>query len=331
MKIIETKGLTKKFNGFTAVAGIDLEIEAGELFGFLGPNGAGKTTTISMLSTTLRPTSGQGKLAGFDIVKQQHQVRQNIGIVFQDPSLDIELTGRENLNFHGRMYNMEKDLRERRLREVLDLVELSDKADIVVKKYSGGMKRRLEIARGLMHHPKILFLDEPTLGLDPQTRRKLWSYIEKLNKAENVTIMLTTHYMDEADHLCDRIGIIDKGKIVAVDSNENLKKVVGGDVVILGTKQVEALREVLSRRSDIANIEKQDNRVKFVTADGDKIIPELICAAEKSGVDINFVHSEHPTLEDVFIHYTGRSIREETASERDNFRTHAQLRGRMGR
>jgi len=328
MAIIELKNLTKKFNGFTAVDNVSLQIQEGELFGFLGPNGAGKTTTISMLSTILTPTSGTATLAGFDIIREQHDVRQNIGIVFQDPSLDIELTGRENLSFHGRMYNMSRELREKRTAEVLKLVELENKADVIVKKYSGGMKRRLEIARGLMHHPKVLFLDEPTLGLDPQTRRRLWDYIHELNTKENVTIMLTTHYMDEADQLCDRVGIIDRGKIVAVDTNEQLKKVVGGDVVILGTNKPAELKATLEKESAFSKIEKYDSKVKLVAADGDKMIPRIVRCAEEKGIDINFVHSEHPTLEDVFIHYTGRSIREEEADSKEIFKNHARMRGR---
>lgn len=328
MTIIELKKLTKKFNGFTAVDNIDLSIEEGELFGFLGPNGAGKTTTISMLSTTLHPTSGTAVLAGYDIKKEQHDVRQNIGIVFQDQSLDTELTGRENLNFHGRMYNMNKELRESRVSEVLALVELQDKADVIVKKYSGGMKRRLEIARGLMHHPKILFLDEPTLGLDPQTRRRLWDYIKKLNQSENVTIMLTTHYMDEADQLCDRIGIIDNGKIVAVDSNEKLKQVIGGDVVILKADKVEDLKKLLLKKNITKKVDIEKDSLKFVAADGDHVIPDIIRSAEKQGIDICYVHSNHPSLEDVFIHYTGKKIRDEVSDGKDQFKNNMRLRGR---
>jgi len=218
--------------------------------------------------------------------------------------------------------------RDQRTAEVLKLVELENKADVIVKKYSGGMKRRLEIARGLMHHPKVLFLDEPTLGLDPQTRRRLWDYIHELNTKENVTIMLTTHYMDEADQLCDRVGIIDRGKIVAVDTNEQLKKVVGGDVVILGTNKPAELKATLEKESAFSKIEKYDSKVKLVAADGDKMIPRIVRCAEEKGIDINFVHSEHPTLEDVFIHYTGRSIREEEADSKEIFKNHARMRGR---
>ncbi|MHC1567420.1 MAG: ATP-binding cassette domain-containing protein, partial [Candidatus Syntropharchaeia archaeon] len=202
MYAIETENLVKEFDGLRAVDGIDLEIERGELFGLLGPNGAGKTTLIKMLSTLLRPTSGSARVWGYDVSKEQNEVRMCIGIVFQDPSVDNKLTGRENLDFHARMYGMKKELREERIREVLSLVELEDRADVLLENYSGGMQRRLEIARGLMHRPKVLFLDEPTLGLDAQTRRRIWEYIKKMNE-EGVTIVLTTHYMEEADYLCD--------------------------------------------------------------------------------------------------------------------------------
>ena len=227
MEIIKTDSLTKKFNGFTAVDNISFSVKKGEIFGFLGPNGAGKTTTIKMLTTLLYPTIGSARLSEYDIVKQRDNVRQNIGVVFQEPALDTELTGKENLDFHARMYGLSKDKRKKRIDEVLQLVDLVEKKDVLVKNYSGGMKRRLEIARGLMHYPTVLFLDEPTLGLDSQTRRAIWEYIKKMNKEENTTIFLTTHYMDEADYLCDRVGIIDKGKILVIDTTKNLKNSVG--------------------------------------------------------------------------------------------------------
>ncbi|MCD4739957.1 ATP-binding cassette domain-containing protein [archaeon] len=224
MNIIETKALTKRFGDLIAVNALDLKVKKGEVFGLLGPNGAGKTTIISMLSTILTPSSGSALVSGKDVKNERNSVRKNIGIVFQDPSLDEELTGYENMDFHGRLYGMEKEQRVERIIELLELVDLIDKKDVPVKNYSGGMKRRLEIARGLLHKPKVLFLDEPTLGLDPQTRRYLWEYIQNMNKKDDVTIMLTTHYMEEADELCDRIAIIDHGKIVALDSPKNLKK-----------------------------------------------------------------------------------------------------------
>ncbi|MEM7826839.1 MAG: ATP-binding cassette domain-containing protein [Candidatus Aenigmatarchaeota archaeon] len=223
MFAIETKNLTKCFNGLRAVDSVSLKIKKGELFGILGPNGAGKTTLILMLATIRKPTSGSAKIYNYDVVKNQDDVRRRIGIVFQDPSLDDELYGRENLELHGMLYHMNKELREKRIKEVLELVGLTKKAGMKVKTYSGGMKRRLEIARGLMHTPRVLFLDEPTLGLDPQTRRNIWDFIKRL-KRERITIILTTHYMEEAEYLCDRIAIIDQGRIIALDTPKNLKE-----------------------------------------------------------------------------------------------------------
>jgi ABC-2 type transport system ATP-binding protein len=221
--VIEVKDLTKKFNDLTAVDSISFSVEGGEVFGFLGPNGAGKTTTISMLCTLLRPTSGLAKVGCCDVSKEPNRVRSDIGIIFQDPSLDDRLTAEDNLKFHGYLYHMKKELIEQRIPEVLELVELSDRRKNIVRKFSGGMKRRLEIARGLMHRPKILFLDEPTIGLDPQTRSAIWAYILKMRKETGLTIFMTTHYMQEAE-VCDRIAIIDHGKIIDMASPAKLKE-----------------------------------------------------------------------------------------------------------
>ena len=237
MNTIEVQDLTKIFDdNIKAVNRISFNVTKGEILGFLGPNGAGKTTTLNMLSTLLNPTSGTAKINGHDINKEPDMVRRSIGYVFQDPTLDIELTGRENLDFHGRLYGLDKTTREQRIKEVLALVQLSDRADNLVKIYSGGMKRRLEIARGLLHHPEVLFLDEPTLGLDPQTRRSIWEHILRLNEEKKVTIILTTHYTEEADYLCNRILIIDLGKVVVIDTPDNLKARLKGDVVSLTLK-----------------------------------------------------------------------------------------------
>jgi len=234
ISIIEVKALTKVFdNEIRAVDGISFTVDESEILGFLGPNGAGKTTTLNMLATLLRPTSGTATVNGHDILAQPDAVRRSIGYVFQDPTLDLELTGRENLDFHGRLYSLKRDVRRQRIEEMLQLVQLTDRADDLVKTYSGGMKRRLEIARGLLHHPKVLFLDEPTLGLDPQTRRSIWEHIQRLNQDKKVTIILTTHYTEEADYLSDRILIIDFGKIVALDTPDNLKARLEGDIVSL--------------------------------------------------------------------------------------------------
>jgi ABC-2 type transport system ATP-binding protein len=319
MAAIMIKNLTKKYGSFTAVDSINLEIKHGELFGLLGPNGAGKTTTLNMLATMIRPTSGSAMVNDTEITNQD-SVRRSIGMVFQDPSLDDDLTGMENLEFHGRMYHMPKDLRKKRIDEVLKLVGLEDKAKLLIKTYSGGMKRRLEIARGLMHHPKILFLDEPTLGLDPQTRRGIWDYIQKLNKDEGLTIILTTHYMEEADYLCDRIAIIDNGKIIALDTPEDLKNVMGGDVLNLETREVEKLYEIL-KFDWVKDKKKFDGYLKVTVVDGGAAIPNILKASSEAQIKIEAVHLKRPSLEDVFIHYTGRTIREQEAGATDQLKT----------
>jgi len=320
MQTIEIRGLTKVFNGtIRAVDNIDLTIKEGEIFGLLGPNGAGKTTTLSMLSTILNPTKGSAKVCGHDIVKDRNAVRHCIGIVFQDPSLDDELTAMENLYFHGRLYGMSDSQIKDKGMEVLALVELMDRKDSLVKTFSGGMKRRLEIARGLMHHPKVLFLDEPTLGLDPQTRRHLWEYIKKINEKEKMTIILTTHYMDEADFLCDRIGIIDKGRIIALDSSERLKDVLGGDVITLqvsDTAKMKVLIEKLECEKCVKKVDAFDGNLNVTIKDGGKNIPKIVQLAEKNNIKIDSVILKRPSLEDVFIHYTGRTIREEEPAKR---------------
>jgi ABC-2 type transport system ATP-binding protein len=255
---IEVKELTKIFEGkVKAVDGISFNVKKGEILGFLGPNGAGKTTTLNMLSTLLRPTSGTATVNGHDVLSEPDAVRRSIGYVFQDTTLDIELTGRENLDFHGRLYDLERNIRQKRIKEVLELVQLTDRADNFVKTYSGGMKRRLEIARGLLHHPQVLFLDEPTLGLDPQTRRSIWEHILQLNQEKEVTIILTTHYTEEADYLCKHILIIDFGKVVVLDTPEKLKARLEGDVVTLlfrDPKAIESFRPLIENKQWISRI-----------------------------------------------------------------------------
>ncbi|MEA1904673.1 MAG: ATP-binding cassette domain-containing protein, partial [Candidatus Hadarchaeota archaeon] len=247
MYAIQTKDLTKEFDGLVAVNHVSLSIERGELFGLLGPNGAGKTTLVHMLCTILPPSDGKAKVWGHGVRNDPGSVRASIGMVFQDPSLDERLTGRENLDFHARMYGMSRGERERRADELLELVGLKNRADTLVNTYSGGMRRRLEMARGLMHHPKVLFLDEPTLGLDPQTRRAIWDYIKTLNQKEGVTTVLTTHYMDEADYLCDRVGIIDYGKIIALDKPSRLKNRMKGDIISLEVDRPERYVETFKK------------------------------------------------------------------------------------
>lgn len=310
MDIIATENLTKKFDGFTAVDQISFSVRKGEVFGFLGPNGAGKTTTIKMLTTLLYPTEGSATIAGFNILNQRADVREKIGVVFQEPALDTELTGRENLDFHARMYGLSQELRKKRVTKLLTLVDLLDKKDVLVKHYSGGMKRRLEIARGLMHSPVMLFLDEPTLGLDAQTRRAIWEYIKQLNKVENTTIFLTTHYMDEADFLCDRIGIIDHGKILVIDTVDMLKKSVGNDVITLSCSDLETLQTRLQQESWISKITPHTSFLTLSVEHGEEKIPTIFDIARTVNVTISSVDVRRPTLDDVFLYYTGRSMRE---------------------
>ena len=313
MDIIRTENLTKEFNGLTAVDNVSFSVKEGEIFGFLGPNGAGKTTTIKMLTTLLNPTKGSAEVAGFNIINERNNVRKSVGVVFQDPALDWNLTGRENLDFHARVYALDSETRKKRINEVTKLVDLEEKTNVFVKLYSGGMKRRLEIARGLMHYPKVLFLDEPTLGLDAQTRRAIWNYIKKMNKEEGTTIFLTTHYMDEADYLCDRVGIIDRGKILVIDSTTNLKNSIGNDVITLSCSNMTKLLERLKEESWIKNVKKHDNFITLGVEKGEEKIPEIILIAQNLEIKIKSISIRKPTLDDVFLSFTGRTIRKQEA------------------
>ncbi len=307
--VIDAVKLTKKFGDFTAVDGIDLNIREGELFGLLGPNGAGKSTTIYMLSTILTPSSGYAVVNGFDVVKKPLDVRKSIGIVFQDSTLDTHLTGFDNLDIHGRLYGMSGGDRKQKIKEVLELVELSDWSDKLVKTYSGGMRRRLEIARGLLHTPRVLFLDEPTLGLDPQTRRHIWEYLRKL-KAQGVSMVLTTHYLEEADELCDKIAIIDSGRIKALGTSDELKKTVGETMVYLHSRGARKLAAALEKAGFKGSV-LQEGLVAVNARDGGKLVPKLVKIAEKNGIAVESVEIRKPSLEDVFLHYTGKAIRGE--------------------
>lgn len=322
-KAIEARGLTKRFGDLVAVDDVSFDVEEGEVFGFLGPNGAGKSTTINMLCTLLRPTSGGAILNGFDVVKEPDAVRRSIGLVFQDPSLDNRLTARENLEFHAMVYNLApKDMRDR-IAEVLRLVDLEDRQNDLVRNFSGGMKRRLEIARGLLHYPKVLFLDEPTLGLDPQTRNHIWQYVHDLKDREEITIFLTTHYMDEAEN-CGRIAIIDYGRIIALDTPEGLKRQVGGDIITIKTVDNErAAREIKERYG--LEVSRDDGSLKFEIVRGEEFIPDLISGLS---IEITSINWRKPTLEDVFLKLTGRAIREEDAGPVDRMRMYARTKGR---
>jgi ABC-2 type transport system ATP-binding protein len=304
---IKTEALTKKFGKITAVNELDLEVEDGEIFGLLGPNGAGKTTLISMFCTILKPTSGRAWVNGFDIVKEPGKVRKSIGIVFQQASVDDLLTGRENLALHNLLFEVPKAIRKQRIDEVLSIVNLENRADDFVNTYSGGMRRRLELARGIMHHPKILFLDEPTLGLDPQTREHIWDYIKELAQKECMTVLLTTHYMEEAEQLCDRVAIIDYGKIVALDSPGALKSRIAGDVVTI--KQRIPDIESIKKLDYVMKAEEKDGLLYISIKDAGKHLQDLL---SNTG-PIDFVEVRRGTLNDVFLHYTGREIREAEA------------------
>ena len=296
MNIIQVENLTKKFNQFTAVDNISFNVQKGEIFGFLGPNGAGKSTTISILSTLVPPTSGKAFINNFNVQTQTNAVRKSIGLVFQDPSLDDRLTAEENLRFHARLYDVPSQEYTPRLEEVLKLVELWDRKNDKIKIFSGGMKRRLEIARGLIHYPAVLFLDEPTIGLDPQTRSHLWEYIVTLKKEKEMTIFMTTHYMNEAEY-CDRIAIIDQGKIVAVDTPANLKRSIGGDIISISTNENEQLQKELTNFADI-NFNKVNGEWLLEVKDGESFLPHLL---QKLNTPIQNVTLRKPSLDDVFL------------------------------
>lgn len=321
MHAIEVQGLVRKFGDLAAVGGVNFNVETNEIFGFLGPNGAGKTTTINMLCTLLRPTEGSALVNGYDVATQQAQVRRSIGLIFQDPSLDEQLTGLENLRFHALLYDMDRADFQDRAQEILAMVELADRKDDLVRTYSGGMKRRLEIARGLLHHPTVLFLDEPTLGLDPQTRRHIWDYLLMLRDQEGVTMFMTTHYMEEAEQ-CDRIAIIDEGKIVALDTPENLKSLVGGDIITVRTSDNELATEKLRTHHGLLPRVGPQDQLIIETDQGDQFIPQMISSFSnhETPVEVQSVNLRRPTLEDVFIKLTGRAIREEEASKLDRMR-----------
>ncbi|HUK37546.1 MAG TPA: ATP-binding cassette domain-containing protein [Methanomicrobiales archaeon] len=312
---IAVEGLTREFPGLTAVDAVSFAVERGELFALLGPNGAGKTTIINMLITLLPPTSGRARVAGFDVTREKDAVRRHIGVVFQEPALDKDLTGRENLDFHGMMYGLSRTERKRRIGEVLGLVELAERADVLVQNYSGGMKRRLEIARGLIHHPSVLFLDEPTLGLDAQTRRRIWEYIRRMNREEGVTVILTTHYMEEADYLAGRVAIIDRGRIAAMGTPSGLKDVLGGDVITLELDGDRAgFLAALGSVPWVKGAKEHDGEVSITVEMGERRVPDLVSLAQVHGVRITSVLLRKPSLEDVFLHFTGRTIREREVS-----------------
>jgi ABC-2 type transport system ATP-binding protein len=320
---VEVRGLTKSYGDVEAVRGIEFEVAAGETFGFLGPNGAGKSTTINMLCTLTRPSGGHALVAGHDVVGERDQVRRNIGLVFQDTTLDGYLTAEQNLRLHAELYGVPREMVAPRMREVLEMVGLWDRRTSRVNTFSGGMKRRLEIARGLLHSPRVLFLDEPTVGLDPQTRSLIWGYIRELHEREDITIFLTTHYMDEAEY-CDRIAIMDNGRIIVLDTPEALKASVGQDRVQIHTVDdagaIAALRERFDIEARIA-----EGAVTFGVASGEQFVPRLFA---ELGVPIRSVSVARPSLDDVFMSYTGTTIRDAESSGTDRRRTMARVMSR---
>ncbi len=325
---IEIKSITKSFGDVIAVNDISLSVKKGEIFGFLGPNGAGKSTTIMILTTLLKPTSGIVQISGFDVVTDAKQVRESIGYVQQDTTVDEYLTGRENLLLQARLNHIPKNLVSKRIDEILELIDLSEKQHKQVGTYSGGMRKRLDIAGGLLHRPQVLFLDEPTVGLDIQTRRKIWEYIKKIHTKYGITIFLTTHYMEEADKLCDRIGIIDGGKIQVIDSPEDMKKAMGSEVISITLKKGENRNSFLSeiRRIEcVSKIDWDDAEITLFASNGTEAISEIFQISSRLDVKIVSISLTPPTLDDVFISYTGHEIRDGDSGSNQK-REHVKMR-----
>ena len=306
MTIINVQNLSKQFKSVHAVDGISFSVSEGEVFGFLGPNGAGKTTTINILCTLLSATGGSAEIAGYDCAKNSDEVRMAIGLIFQDTTLDTGLTAYENLKFHAYLYNLDRKLTERRIDEMFDVVELQNRKHDLIKNFSGGMKRRLEIARGLLHYPRVLFLDEPTLGLDPQTRNTIWDFINTLRKKENITVFMTTHYMEEAEN-CDRIAVIDHGKIIALDTPARLKEMVHGDIIHLVTADNQQAVQEIKKTFGIT-AQTENGGLSLEAERGDEFIPKLIHSLTVETLSVGL---KKPTLNDVFLRLTGRTIRDE--------------------
>ena len=328
MYSIETKSLVKSFGDVVAVNDVSFSVESGEIFGFLGPNGAGKSTTMMILTTLLKPTSGQALISGFDVTENPKKVRENIGYVQQETTVDEYLTGRENLLLQAKLNHIPSNEINSRIDDILDLIELSDKQNESVVTYSGGMRKRLDIAGGLLHRPKVLFLDEPTVGLDIQTRRKIWTYIKKIHKEFEMTIFLTTHYMEEADQLCDKIGIIDSGKIQVIDSPENMKKAMGNEVITIHVEDIKTSDSFLDKLEDleyVKNIKKDNLKITLFASNGTKVIPRIFELSAELKIKIVSISLTQPTLDDVFISYTGHEIRDDDGGFNQK-REHAKMK-----
>ena len=334
MHAIEVNSLIKKFGDFKAVDNISVQVEEGEIFGFLGPNGAGKSTTMMILTTLLKPTSGNVFVGGYDVMLNAKKVREKIGYVQQEISVDEFLTGRENLYLHARINQIPSNLIKSRIDDVLELVELGEKQDHATLTYSGGMRKRLDIANGLLSRPSVLFLDEPTVGLDIQTRRKIWSYIKKIRKEFGMTVFISTHYMEEADELCGRIGIIDFGKIQVIDTPKSMKRAIGNEIISFNLVDGKANQDTLI--DQINNIEfvkevknKQDSITVFST-NSNEVIPKIFQASTNLNMKINSLTLKQPTLDDVFISYTGHDLRDETENKKYSRRKEFNLNRRKG-
>jgi ABC-2 type transport system ATP-binding protein len=325
---IETRSLTKSFGDVLAVNDISFSVKQGEIFGFLGPNGAGKSTTMMILTSLLKPTSGHALISGFDVTSNPKQVRENIGYVQQESTVDEYLTGRENLLLQAKLNHIPKNEINKRIDDVLELIELVDKQDQAVVTYSGGMRKRLDIAGGLLHRPKVLFLDEPTVGLDIQTRRKIWEYIKKIHTEFEMTIFVSTHYMEEADQLCDRVGIIDNGKIQIIDSPENMKNAMGNEVIsiVLGNEENhDSFMSEIKKIEFVKKINQDGSKLTLFASNGTEVIPKIFQISSELGIKIQSISLTQPTLDDVFISYTGHEIRDDDSGF-NRKREHAKMK-----
>ena len=334
MEAIKVDSLTKEFGGFKAVDNISFQVEDGEIFGFLGPNGAGKSTTMMILTTLLKPTSGSAFVGGYDVMSDAKKVREKIGYVQQEISVDEFLTGRENLYLHARMNQIPSNLIKSRIDDVLELVELGEKKDQATLTYSGGMRKRLDIANGLLSRPAVLFLDEPTVGLDIQTRRKIWGYIKKIRKDFGMTVFISTHYMEEADNLCDRIGIIDHGKIQVIDTPKSMKSAIGNEIIsfnlVDGKASQDALIEQINKIEFVKEVQNKQDLITVFSTKSNEVIPKIFQESINLDMRISSLTLKQPTLDDVFISYTGHDLRDETENKKYSRRKEFNLNRRKG-
>ena len=334
MHAIEVNSLTKEFGNFKAVDNISFQVEEGEIFGFLGPNGAGKSTTMMILTTLLKPTSGYALVGGHNVVSEAKKVRKKIGYVQQEISVDEFLTGRENLYLHARINQVPNNQINSRIDEVIELVELTEKQDKATLTYSGGMRKRLDIANGLLSRPSVLFLDEPTVGLDIQTRRKIWEYIRKIRQDFGMTIFVTTHYMEEADNLCDRIGIIDFGKIQIIDKPKSMKSAIGNEIITFslvdGKANQDELINQISKIEFVKEVKNKQDLIKVLSTKSNEVIPKIFQESMNLGINISSLSLKQPTLDDVFISYTGHELRDETENQKYSRRKEFNLNRRRG-